>query len=105
MNNKSKLFRSATLALFCSALLTACGGGNDKQTPPAPTPAEAFVAGTHPRFDPVISDIPFNTDLIFAKAAASDGTADVGSPSDAVRATLNGLDGFSTSAFFDIMVE
>ena len=105
MNNKSKLFPCATLALVCSALLAACGGGNDKQTQPAPTPAEAFVAGTHPRFDPVISDIPFNTDLIFAKAAASDGTADVGSPSDAVRATLNGLDGFSTSAFFDVMVE
>ncbi len=105
MNNKSKLIPCATLAFFVSALLTACGGGNDKQKQPALTEPEAFVAGTHPRFDPVISDIPVNTDLIFAKAGATDGTADVGSPSDAVRATLNGLDGFSTSAFFDILVE
>ncbi|HOY23830.1 MAG TPA: hypothetical protein PK002_11800, partial [Cellvibrio sp.] len=34
-----------------------------------------------------------------------DGTADVGTPSDTVRATLNGLDGFSTSAFFDVMID
>ena len=105
MNNKSKLFPCATLALVCSALLAACGGGNDKQTQPAPNPAEAFVAGTHPRFDPVISDIPFNSDFVFAKAADTDGTADVGTPLDPVRATVNGLDGFSTSAFFDILVE
>lgn len=105
MKNKIKLFPSAVVTLFLSSLLVGCGGGNDNQTAPAPSPAEAFVAGTHPRFDPVISDLPFNTDLIFAKAAASDGTADVGSPSDTVRATLNGLDGFSTSAFFDVMVE
>lgn len=105
MKNKIKLFPSAVLALFLSTLLVSCGGGSDKQTPPTPSAAEAFVAGTHPRFDPVISDLPFNTDLIFAKAAASDGTADVGTPSDTVRATLNGLDGFSTSAFFDVMVD
>ncbi len=105
MKNKIKLFPSAVLTFFFSTLLVGCGGGDDKQTAPAPTAAEAFVAGTHPRFDPVISDVPFNTDLVFAKAAASDGTADVGTPSDTVRATLNGLDGFSTSAFFDVMVE
>jgi pimeloyl-ACP methyl ester carboxylesterase len=105
MKNKIKLFPSAVSALFLSSMLISCGGGSDKETAPAPVGAEAFVAGTHPRFDPVISDIPFNTDLVFAKAAASDGTADVGSPSDTVRATLNGLDGFSTSAFFDVMVD
>lgn len=105
MKNKIKLFPSAVLTLFFSTLLVGCGGGGDKQTAPAPTAAEAFVAGTHPRFDPVISDVPFNTDLVFAKAAASDGTADVGTPSDAVRATVNGLDGFSTSAFFDVMID
>jgi hypothetical protein len=105
MKNKIKLFPAAALTLCLSFLLTGCGGSNDKQKQPEPTAAESFVAGTHPRFDPVISDVPFNTDLVFANAAASDGTADVGSPSDAVRATLNGLDGFSTSAFFDVMVE
>ncbi|RYY75077.1 MAG: hypothetical protein EOO52_12280 [Gammaproteobacteria bacterium] len=105
MKNKSKFLPCTTLALIFSTLLTACGGGNDKQTQPPLSEPEAFVAGTHPRFDPVISDIPFNTDLIFAKAGTTDGTADVGSPSDTVRATLNGLDGFSTSAFFDVMIE
>jgi len=105
MKNKTKILFSALLTLSLSTLLTGCGGGNNRDKAPEPTGAEAFVAGTHPRFDPVISDIPFNTDLIFAKAAITDGTADVGTPSDAVRATLNGLDGFSTSAYFDVMVE
>lgn len=104
MKNKIKILVTATLSLLLCGLLAACGGSN-KQKAPEPTGAEAFVAGTHPRFDPVISDLPFNTDLIFAKAATTDGTADVGTPSDTVRATLNGLDGFSTSAFFDVMVD
>lgn len=96
-------FLRLTSAVLLSALMFACGGDNKQKAPPL-TPAEAFVAGTYPRFDPVIADVPFNTDLVFAKAAASDGTADVGAPSDTVRATVNGLDGFSTSAFFDVMV-
>lgn len=105
MKNKINALAAAVLTLSLSALLTGCGGGSNKDKAPEPTGAEAFVAGTHPRFDPVISDIPFNTDLVFAKAATTDGTADVGTPSDTVRATLNGLDGFSTTAFFDVMVE
>jgi len=105
MNNKIKMLLLAGATLVISGLLVGCGGGNTgkEKTPPL-TGADAFVAGTHPRFDPVTSDIPFNTDLIFALAATSDGTADVGSPTDTVRATLNALDGFSTSAFFDVMV-
>lgn len=103
MKYKTKILIAAVLGL--PTLMMGCGGGNDKEKAPDLTNAEAFVAGTHPRFDPVISDVPFNTDLVFAKAAASDGTADVGSPSDAVRATINGLDGFSTSAYFDVMVD
>lgn len=83
--------------------LTACGG-SDTKTAPAPTGPEAFVAGIHPRFDPVVSDVPFNSDLIFAKAGDTDGTADLGAPSDPVRAAVNVLDGFSTSAFFDVLV-
>lgn len=85
--------------------LQACGGGGKDTKAPDPVPAERFVAGTHPRFDPVISDLPFNTDLIFGKAATTDGTADVGAATDTVRATLNGLDGFSTSAYFDVMID
>lgn len=105
MNNKINRLPGFISVVLLSAFIAGCGGGNDKQKAPPPNNAEAFVAGTHPRFDPVISDLPFNTDLIFAKAAASDGTADVGTPSDTVRATLNGLDGFSTSAFFDVMID
>ncbi len=105
MNNKTNTSLRLASVLLVSTLVLGCGGGNDKQKAPPLSNAEAFVAGTHPRFDPVIADLPFNTDLVFAKAAASDGTADVGTPSDTVRATLNGLDGFSTSAFFDVMVD
>lgn len=105
MKNKINILFAAVLAISLPLLLSGCGGGSDKEKAPELTGADAFVAGTHPRFDPVISDIPFNTDLVFAKAATTDGTADVGTPSDTVRATINGLDGFSTSAFFDVMVE
>lgn len=105
MNNNVNIIFSAAFGLALSVALTACGGSSSKQQAPELVGAEAFVAGTHPRFDPVISDIPFNTDFIFAKAATSDGTADVGDPIDPVRATLNALDGFSTSAFFDVMIE
>ncbi|GGY74670.1 lipase [Cellvibrio zantedeschiae] len=105
MKNKTNILLSALVTFALPVLLSGCGGGGKTDKAPDPTPAEAFVAGTHPRFDPVISDLPFNTDLIFAKAATTDGTADVGTPTDTVRATLNGLDGFSTSAFFDVMVE
>ncbi len=99
MNNKMKTVLLAGMTLA----LSSCGGGGKEKTPEV-TGAAAFVAGTHPRFDPVISDIPFNTDLVFASAAATDGTAHVGEATDAVRATVNALDGFSTSAFFDVMI-
>ncbi|MFO1388254.1 hypothetical protein [Cellvibrio sp.] len=105
MKNKMNTALPILALSIVAAFLSSCGGGGKDAKAPEPTPAEAFVAGTHPRFDPVISDLPFNTDLIFAKAATTDGTADVGTPSDTVRATLNGLDGFSTSAFFDVMIE
>ena len=105
MNNKINTLIKLTSMLWLSTLVLGCGGGNDKEKAPPLSNAEAFVAGTYPRFNPVIADLPFNTDLVFAKAAESDGTADVGTPSDTVRATLNGLDGFSTSAYFDVMIE
>lgn len=102
MKNKIKILLFPITTLSMLFVLQGCG--SDKKDPPAVTGAAAFVAGTHPRFDPVISDVPFNTDLIFAKAATTDGTADVGAATDAVRAALNVLDGFSTSAYFDVMI-
>ncbi len=98
---KRILVRFSTVVVCLS--LWACGSDSVEEPPPE-GPA-AFTAGTYPRFDPVASDIPFNTDLVFAAAATSDGTADVGAATDPVRAALNRLDGFSTSAFFDILVE
>jgi len=101
MNNKMKIFLVPITTLSMLFVLQGCG--SDKKEV-KPTGAAAFEAGVHPRFDPVISDIPFNTDLIFAKAATTDGTADVGAASDSVRAALNVMDGFSTSAYFDVMM-
>lgn len=80
------------------------GCGSDSKSAPPPEGPAAYEVGTHPRFDPVVSDIPFNTDLIFAAAATSDGTANLGAPTDPVRAAVNMLDGFSTSAFFDVLI-
>lgn len=102
MKNKIQLFllSSLTLSMFG---LQGCGGSDTEKAPP-PAGPDAYQVGTYPRFDPVTSDVPFNTDLIFAAAATSDGTADLGAPTDPVRATVNQLDGFSTSAYFDILV-
>lgn len=103
-------------ALLTAALLLTGCGSDSKPGLPAPVPAPApepqpepepvgFEPGTHPRFDPVVGDIPFNSDLVFAAAASSDGTADVGVATDPVRAAVNQLDGFSSSAYFDVLVE
>lgn len=103
MKNKSNnlLLSSLTLAMLA---LQGCGGGDGTEKAPEPTGPDIYQVGTFPRFDPVASDIPFNTDLIFAKAGETDGTADLGAPTDPVRATMNQLDGFSTSAFFDVLL-
>jgi hypothetical protein len=102
MNNRKPLVLSVLASSII--LLTACGG-SDTKSPPAPSSAETYTVGTHPRFNPVVSDIPFNTDIIFAKAAVSDGTADLGVPTDAVRQAVNQMDGFSTSAYFDVLID
>lgn len=101
-NNISRFLLSSTVG--CSLILAGCGGGSDTEKPPAPPAPDVYKVGTNPRFDPVISDVPFNTDLVFAAAATSDGTASLGAATDPVRATINQLDGFSTSAFFDILI-
>lgn len=103
MKNKSNQFLLSALAASLLAL-HGCGGGSGTEKAPEPSGPDVYSVGTHPRFDPVISDIPFNTDLIFAAAATSDGTANLGAATDPVRATMNQLDGFSSSAFFDILI-
>lgn len=103
MKNKSNAFLLS--ALTCAILsLEGCGGGGDTEKAPEPTGPDIYQVGTYPRFDPIVSDLPFNTDLIFAKAKETDGTADLGAPTDPVRATMNQMDGFSSSAFFDVLI-
>lgn len=91
--------------VVCILVFGLAGCGSDSKTAPPPTGAAAFEPGTYPRFDPLASDLPFNTDLIFAAAATTDGTANLGAATDPVRAAVNVLDGFSTSAYFDVLVE
>lgn len=62
-----------------------------------------FVPGVHPRFNPAASDLPLNTDILFSGTV--DGTAYVANPDGAanpVLSAINLLDGWSTSAAFDI---
>lgn len=99
MKSIAKVF---LVAFSLTVLLTSCG--SDSKPAPQITGPAAFQPGTYPRFDPLTSDIPFNTDLVFAAAATSDGTANLGAATDPVRAAVNVLDGFSTSAFFDVLV-
>lgn len=105
MKNNIKLFLFSGLAA-ATLVLQGCGG-SDTEKAPTPTGPDAYEVGSHPRFDPVISDIPFNTDIIFSvpKGVEPDGTANVGAATDPVRAALNRLDGFSTSAYFDILID
>lgn len=103
MKNKSNVFLLSSLSLALLAL-QGCGGGSGTEKSPEPKAPDVYQVGTHPRFDPIVSDVPFNSDLIFAQAKATDGTADLGAPTDPVRATINQMDGFSTSAFFDVLI-
>jgi pimeloyl-ACP methyl ester carboxylesterase len=111
-----KIELNMLVTLFISLILLVGCGGDSKPGLPAPIPAPApepqpepepvgFIPGTHPRFDPIVGDIPFHSDLVFASAATSDGTADVGVATDPVRMAVNQLDGFSSSAYFDILIE
>ena len=102
MTKQTPLFTAMVAA--SAVFLSACGGSGTEKTPP-PSAVETYEVGTHPRFDPIRSDLPFNTDIIFAKAAISDGTADLGAPTDPVRQAVNQMDGFSVSAYFDVLIE
>lgn len=89
------LRRAAVVLAFLS--LAACGGGSSSSSS-----STAYQTGTYPRFDPATKDLPLNTDLVFAAASATDGTADVGTPTNPVEDAINDMDGWSTSAAFDI---
>lgn len=89
------------LSLVMVLALIGCGGGSDA---PAiePTPTPTPDPGTYPRFDPISGDLPFHIDLLFA--GTTDGTANIGAATDPVRAAVNQLDGFSSSAYFDVLL-
>jgi hypothetical protein len=91
--------------------LTLQGCGSDSKVRVAQPPQDhlLYQPGTHPRFDPGGSDLPFNNDLIFltpagSQGAAFDGTANISSPANPVITAVNALDGFSTNAPFDILL-
>lgn len=88
------------VAVASSVLLAGCDIGNDDVVVPPPSETTTFEPGVAPRFNPFISDVPFNIDLLFS--GTTDGTALVNQPDNAVVSALNDLDGFSTTAYFDI---
>jgi len=90
------------LPVAVAIALAACGGGSDSVEDQS---EGATFLGTYPKFNPVTSDLPLNTDLVFAAAATSDGTANVGVATNPVESAINSLDGFSTNAYFDIAFE
>ncbi|MGB1466975.1 MAG: hypothetical protein ACPG8O_11415, partial [Alcanivorax nanhaiticus] len=71
------------LPVAVAMALAACGGGSDSVEDQS---QGAQLLGTYPKFNPVTSDLPLNTDLVFADASASDGTANVGVPTNPVEA-------------------
>lgn len=108
MRKTSKALAMLTVLPLAFAL-QGCGGEDSKVrvTPPSQDHV-LYQPGTHPRFDPGGSDLPFNNDLIFLTAAtaqddAFDGTAHIDQPANPVINAVNSLDGFSTNAPFDIL--
>ena len=109
MRKTSKALAMLTVLPLAFAL-QGCGGEDSKVrvTPPSQDHV-LYQPGTHPRFDPGGSDLPFNNDLIFLTPANSegdafDGTANIAQPSNPVIDAVNALDGFSTNAPFDILI-
>src|SRR5690606_12634235 len=100
-----KKITNALLAVVCLPLiLQGCGSSDDANSGSQPSGPAVVEPRTYPRCDAVNQDLPCTTDLIVAAAATGDGTANVGAATDPVRAALNMLDGFSTSAFFDVLI-
>lgn len=88
------------VAVASSVLLAGCDTSTEKVVAPPASDASSYVPGVAPRFNPFISDVPFNIDLLFS--GTTDGTALVNQADNAVVSALNDLDGFSTTAYFDI---
>lgn len=89
--------------------LQGCGSDSKVRVAPPSQDHLLYQPGTHPRFDPGGSDLPFNNDLIFLTPAGSqgagfDGTAHISSPANPVINAVNALDGFSTNAPFDVLL-
>lgn len=107
MLKKSLLSLAVTASLVglagCDISSTTANAGN---TPELQEQQAAALAayGTYPIFDPVNSKLPLGTDLIFADAGDSDGTANVGADGgNPVYNAINDLDGgISTLASIDI---
>ena len=96
--------------VLAAVALVGCGSDSKVSVPPRGDQSYlTFEQGTHPRFDPATSDLPFNTDLIFltpagAQGDAFDGTAHIDQPANPVINAVNSLDGFSTNAPFDVLI-
>lgn len=88
------------LPVAVAMALAACGGGSDSVEDQS---QGAQLLGTYPKFNPVTSELPLNTDLIFNGSV--DGTANLGVPSNPAEVAVNALDGFSPNAPFDIAFE
>ncbi|MCH8542779.1 MAG: hypothetical protein LAT61_04320 [Alcanivorax sp.] len=107
-----KITKAMLPVLPLALVLVGCGSDSKVSVPPKGDQSYlTYEVGTSPRFDPAASDLPFNNDIIFLTPAGSqgasfDGTADVGNPGgNPVLEGLNRLDGFSTSAPFDLLIE
>ncbi|KGD66628.1 hypothetical protein Y5S_00295 [Alcanivorax nanhaiticus] len=88
------------LPVAVAMALAACGGGSDSVEDQS---QGAQLLGTYPKFNPVTSELPLNTDLIFNGSV--DGTANLGDANNPAEAAVNALDGFSPNAPFDIAFE
>jgi pimeloyl-ACP methyl ester carboxylesterase len=108
--------RKALIAAWALAplILAGCGGDSSVSSEevsddspfiydPAKGAPASYDIGTHPVFNPTTNDVPLNIDFLFA--GSNDGTADAGAPSNAAQAAINDLDGWSTTAYFDIAFE
>lgn len=90
------------VAVASSVLLAGCDTSNEKVEATPRSDTQSFVPGVAPIFNPFVSEVPFNIDLVFN--GSTDGTANVSSPANPVVNALNALDGFSTSAYFDVLL-
>src|SRR5690554_1849325 len=88
------------VAIASSLAIAGCDTSNEKMAAPPKSDASSYVPGVAPVFNPFTKALPLNIDLLFN--GTTDGTADAGSPDNAVISALNDLDGFSTTAYFDI---